>query len=126
MSREEELSQIIGSNIKIIIERNNLTQKEFADIIGVQESAVGKWILGKNSPRMGTVQRISDQFNVDKSWLMSEHDEDEIIDRDGTFEFVANPTKKFLMDRIAKADGKKLEKIKKLMELIDDEENQNW
>lgn len=125
MNREEELSHIIGSNIKTIIERNNLTQKEFADIIGVQESAVGKWVLGKNSPRMGTVQRISDKFGVDKSWILTRHDGDSFVS-ESPVEYNANPRRQYLMDKIAKADDRKLERIRKLMELIDDEEDRNW
>jgi transcriptional regulator with XRE-family HTH domain len=125
MNREEELSQIIGSNIKTIIERNNLTQKEFADIIGVQESAVGKWVLGKNSPRMGTIQKISDKFGVDKSWILTRHDNDFLV-AESPAEYNANPHRQYLMDKIAKADDRKLDKIKRLMELIDDEEDRNW
>ena len=41
-------------------------------------------------------------------------------------EYNANPQRRFLMDKIAKADDRKLDRIKKLMELIDDEEDRNW
>lgn len=125
MNREEELSQIIGSNIKTIIERNNLTQKEFADIIGVQESAVGKWVLGKNSPRMGTVQRISDKFGVDKSWILTRHDGDSLLVADSLAEYNASPTKQYLMDKIAKADDEKIRTLEAFWRAIDDDQTNN-
>ena len=65
MTREDEIAKIIGKNIKNIIESRNLTQREFSEKIDVQESTVGKWILGKSSPRMGTIQKISEMFGID-------------------------------------------------------------
>ena len=115
MTRDEELALIIGKNINDIIESHNLNQREFAEMIGVQESTVGKWILGKASPRMGTIQKISDKFSLPKSYIMSEHKETDL-----------SMTQKYLMDRIAKADEKKANRYKRLMELVDEEETSNW
>ena len=33
---------------------------------------MGKWTLGKAAPRMGAVQKISDYFNIPKSYILRE------------------------------------------------------
>lgn len=54
----------IGSFIKSIRLEKNLTQKEFADELGVTYQAVSKWENGKNVPDIGTMKLISEKFDV--------------------------------------------------------------
>lgn len=54
----------IGKFIKKIRLDNNLTQKEFADKLGVTPQAVSKWEQGKNIPDVGIIKQISKDFNV--------------------------------------------------------------
>ena len=54
----------IGKFIKTIREENNLTQKEFADKLGVTFQAVSKWENGKNVPDISILKQISDEFHV--------------------------------------------------------------
>jgi len=54
----------IGKFIKEIRKNNNLTQKEFADKLGVTFQAVSKWENGKNIPDIGILKEISKEFNV--------------------------------------------------------------
>lgn len=62
----------IGSNIKALREARNITQKELADIIGVSDKAVSTWELDIKTPRMGSIQKIADYFNVKKSDIIEE------------------------------------------------------
>ncbi len=55
----------IGKFIKDIRLKNNLSQREFADILGVTFQAVSKWENGKNLPDMLVLKEISNKFNVD-------------------------------------------------------------
>ncbi len=55
----------IGKFIKNIRLKNNLSQREFADILGVTFQAVSKWENGKNLPDMLILKEISNKFNVD-------------------------------------------------------------
>ena len=57
----------IGRNIDRLLKENRLSQKELAAAIGVEESSVGKWVLGRNMPLMGSVQKVADYFGVPKS-----------------------------------------------------------
>lgn len=56
--------------LKELIEQNNLTQKQFADKLGVSESAVSCWIKGTRTPNIRTVFNICKTFNVSSDWLL--------------------------------------------------------
>lgn len=60
----------IGSIIKSIRVNNNLTQKEFADTLGVTYQAVSKWENGKNLPDIAILKEISEKFNIDINELL--------------------------------------------------------
>lgn len=53
-----------GKLIKEIRQKNNLTQKEFADKYGVSYQAVSKWENGKNLPDVYLIKTISKDFNI--------------------------------------------------------------
>ena len=55
----------IGQFIKKIRQDNKLTQKEFADRLGVTFQAVSKWENGKNVPDISILKEMSKIFNVD-------------------------------------------------------------
>ena len=54
----------IGTFIKDIRKKNNLTQKELADKYGVTYQAVSKWENGKNLPDISLIRQMSKDFNV--------------------------------------------------------------
>ena len=64
----------IAKNIKQLRERHGLSQKQLADIAGVTDKAVSTWELGKKTPRMGVVERMSDHFNIPKSRILDDHE----------------------------------------------------
>lgn len=68
---KEEMARIIGDNILALLSSWNMKQVDLAKAIGVSESAVGKWTLGKNLPNMGTIEKIADYFGVNKSDLLN-------------------------------------------------------
>ena len=61
----------IGSIIKDIRKKNNLTQNEFASILGVTFQAVSKWENDKSIPDITILKYISNKFNVDLNYLIS-------------------------------------------------------
>lgn len=69
---ENEMESIISNNLKKIMKDYKINQNELAKIAGVSESAAGKWILGKSTPRMGAIQKIADHFNLPKSYILNE------------------------------------------------------
>lgn len=54
----------IGKLIKEIRQKNNLTQKQFADKYGITYQAVSKWENGKNMPDVSLLKQISKDFKV--------------------------------------------------------------
>lgn len=62
----------IARNIRAVRTRNNLTQEEFGEIVGVSSMAVSQWETGRAIPRMGAVQKISDYFHISKGSLIDE------------------------------------------------------
>lgn len=60
----------IGSNIKNLREMHFLSQTGFGEILGVSDKAVSTWELDLKTPRMGTIQKISDHFNIPKSTII--------------------------------------------------------
>lgn len=55
----------IGEFIKEIRNKNHMTQKDFADSLGITYQAVSKWENGKNIPDIGTLKLISEKYHVD-------------------------------------------------------------
>lgn len=53
-----------GKFIKELRQKNNLTQKEFADKYHVTYQAVSKWENGKNMPDSTLIKQISEDFNI--------------------------------------------------------------
>ena len=65
-------SEKIGNLIKDIRNKNNLTQKEFADKYNVTYQAVSKWENGKNLPDITLLHQICNDFNINFSELVGE------------------------------------------------------
>lgn len=64
---------LFGRRLRILLAEKNMNQRELAEVLGVTESTVGKWTLGKSMPRtMGIIQTIADYFHVNKSYLLDE------------------------------------------------------
>lgn len=43
-----ESKMIFSKNLKLLLDRNNISQVELSKILGVSESSVGKWLLQKS------------------------------------------------------------------------------
>lgn len=54
----------LAKNIKLIREKNNLTQEEFGRLVGVTRSAVSKWERGISDPPIDSIKDIADFFKV--------------------------------------------------------------
>lgn len=103
-------------------EERNLTQQELGQIIGVSKSTIAMYEQGKRKPKFEIQEALADYFNVDLDYLTGRSDKTTVAMpvKD------AKPQRRFLLDKIAKADDKKLDKIAKRMEIIDEEEQRDW
>lgn len=69
---DDMLKKVFSKRLKSIMDNKNINQAELSKILGVSESTVGKWILKKSIPRMGIIQKLSDYFNVGKTYFLED------------------------------------------------------
>lgn len=67
---EQRQLEVISYNLSRLLKQNNTTQRELANAVKVSESAVGKWVLGRNAPTVGSVQKIANYFGVRMSDIL--------------------------------------------------------
>ncbi len=92
------------NRIAKIIENENLTNSQFANLIGVQPSAITHILSGRNEPSLKLAQRILDQFrDINSDWLilgkgMMHRNASEIIENkeDNTQKRVMHPVQQSL------------------------------
>ena len=53
----------------------NKTQRNVAVDLGMTDGSYQKYELGKNEPRMGTLNKLADYFDVSVDYLMGRSDE---------------------------------------------------
>lgn len=69
----------IGSNIKYLRQKNNLTQEMLADRLGVSYQAISKWETGVNTPDISLLPQIAGCFGISIDALFSDHISDRLI-----------------------------------------------
>lgn len=62
----------IGNNIKLLRQKNNLTQDQVANKLGVSYQAVSKWEVGANTPDIALLPEIAGLFGVTVDSLFSD------------------------------------------------------
>ena len=55
--------------IKQVMQENNLTQQEFADILGVNQTTISQWLLGKKKPGYDSILLLYEKFSIEPNWL---------------------------------------------------------
>lgn len=72
---EKAMRKLFSERLGVLIQEKGIQQNNLADILGVSESTVGKWLLEKAMPRMGAIQKLADYFGVSKSYFLEEEKE---------------------------------------------------
>lgn len=62
---------VTGAVIKNLREKNKITQKNLADILGVTEKAISKWERGRGFPDISLLEPIAEVFHVSVTELIS-------------------------------------------------------
>lgn len=63
----------IGNNIKFLRQKNNYTQEQLAERLGVSYQAVSKWETNSNTPDISLLHQIASLFNVSIDALFSDN-----------------------------------------------------
>lgn len=53
-----------------IINDLGLTQKDFADRLGINQSTVSRWTSGEKAIPKRTIQHLCKEFSINKDWLL--------------------------------------------------------
>lgn len=73
MRDSSEINRTLGDSIISIRKKNNLTQDEFAEKLGVTRQAVSRWEMGLSAPNIYTLTTISELFDVPVSEILKEN-----------------------------------------------------
>jgi len=63
-----------GNVLRAIRKQHNMTQADLAQVLGVAESAISMWELGRRNPDREMMEQIADYFNVDMDYLFGRSD----------------------------------------------------
>jgi transcriptional regulator with XRE-family HTH domain len=67
------IKNYFSANLKHIIDKENLSQSDFGDIIGKGRSVVGSYIRGESKPDLDIIIKIADNFGYTLNELISEN-----------------------------------------------------
>lgn len=69
--KTEEAKKLFASRLKAKLAERHMNQNTLAELLGMSESSIGKWTLGKSMPRtMGQIEKIAAIFGVEKSYFL--------------------------------------------------------
>lgn len=63
-----------GNVLRAIRKQHDMTQADLARALGVAESAISMWELGRRNPDREMMEQIADYFNVDMDYLFGRSD----------------------------------------------------
>lgn len=66
----DELKDIFSKNLQRLRRIKNISMTELAQAIDVSQSTISDWENGKKMPRSGSIQKIADFFEVQKTELL--------------------------------------------------------
>lgn len=74
---EEDISltyqrKVLSDNIRKLLAKRGLNQTDMARDLGIAETTVSSWMLGKRYPGLKSLQKLADYFNVKRSTLTEE------------------------------------------------------
>lgn len=110
----------IGERIKYIRKKNNITQKEVTDAIGLGRSTLSDIENSKNAPSYETILALSNFFKVSIEWLLTGQDSNNGIDH------VLSPDEQHLISLYKKLSttnkARIIERIETMLEIVENEE----
>ena len=68
----ENVKRSFVNNLKKLMEENDKTQNDIAQIAGVSQGTVSDWLTGKKYPRMDKIQKITDFFGLPITALVND------------------------------------------------------
>ncbi|WP_305177909.1 helix-turn-helix domain-containing protein [Faecalibaculum rodentium] len=142
----ERAKRTFAKNLKHYMQIHGLKQSDIARISGVSQQSVSNWLNERQIPRMGAIEMLSQYFGINKSDLLDDHPErinssrlrvdPQWGDDEANIEYLKdnprlldqyieltrkNDTIGLLFDKVKDLSPKDVEKVLKIVELIDQE-----
>ncbi|MBQ8658146.1 MAG: helix-turn-helix transcriptional regulator [Clostridia bacterium] len=54
----------LSENLKLLMKENSLTQEQLSKRIGISQSAISAWLAGKKEPKIISLWKLADEFNI--------------------------------------------------------------
>lgn len=67
----------LGERIQLLLKQSDYTQKELAQMIGVTESAMSRYIKNEREPKTEIIANIATALNTTSDYLISGKDKEE-------------------------------------------------
>jgi len=80
----KKVRENIQRNLGYYLTLKDISQREFADELGVSQSSVTCWLKGKNAPDIELVAKICDFFNITISDLFGTDGSDRFTEHEKT------------------------------------------
>ncbi|MBE5743062.1 MAG: helix-turn-helix transcriptional regulator [Clostridiales bacterium] len=96
----EEIKSIFAQNLIRLRKQMKITQVEFAEKINYSDKAVSKWERGESIPDVAVLKSISDFFGVTIDFLISAHNEEEVIKQPTNYAKTVKNRNRFLISAI--------------------------
>lgn len=64
------MNNLFPKRLRSLMSAKNITQVELSKAISVNQSTVCSWLSGKKSPKISTLYKIADFFNVSIDYII--------------------------------------------------------
>ena len=68
--QNSRMNNAFSDILKEFLENNDLTQTEFAKIVGIKQSQVSEWLKGKAKPGYDLLKKIALAFDISADYLL--------------------------------------------------------
>lgn len=72
---DSNIRETLRTNLVKLLDTHKISQKEFANEIGVTPAAVNNWLKGSNSPNIEIVAQICSLFNISIADVLGQKEE---------------------------------------------------
>jgi transcriptional regulator with XRE-family HTH domain len=120
------LLDTLGSRIKYLRERHNISQIEFAKKIGVSNAVLSRYESGDRKPDYDILNKIADYFGVSVDFLLGRTDNPDPLRKKNDDEkefhaFINDPDLQVWYKELPKSDEEELRKLRTIWEMIKSE-----
>jgi len=121
----ENAREIFRINLNRLMCEHHVDQADLVEALGITASTISDWVNGKKYPRVDTMQRLADFFEVPMSMLTVEQspDRDRVLEISESLQH--NPKLGLLFDRSRKMSEKDLDAVLGIVNAILKERDPN-